>query len=142
MNTLNQQVLIILVAVLLLGAALFFLINFLRRKSSGLNVEKYRAMWQSIEKSVDQKSPVSYQMAVLSADKLLDQAMRDCKIPGETMGEMLKSARNRFDNIDDVWFAHKLRNRIAHDVDTSVNLLTAKKALAIFKSALKELGAM
>jgi len=85
---------------------------------------------------------VMYQMAVLSADKLLDQAMRDLNIPGETMGDRLKSANNRFSSVDDVWSAHKLRNRIAHESDVDLNLVGTKKALSSFKKALKDLGAI
>ena len=42
----------------------------------------------------------------------------------------------------DIWFAHKLRNRIAHDTDVNVGLVATKRALFIFKKALKELGAI
>lgn len=142
MNDISMQVLMILVITLIIGAVLFFVMNLMRRRKSGLNTEKYRSTWKSIEGSLNRDNMVTYQMAVLSADKLLDQAMKDLRVPGETMGERLKSGGNRFSNINDVWFAHKLRNRIAHESDVSMNLMTAKKALAIFEKALKDLGAL
>jgi hypothetical protein len=127
---------------LFIAIILVFAISLLRRKTSGLNVEKYRSEWLKIENSLDRTSPTTYQMAVLLADKLLDQAMRDSGIAGDTMGDRLKASKSRFTHINDVWFAHKLRNRIAHEADINLNLITTKKALFIFKKALKELGAI
>jgi len=138
----DQRIIIALVAVLILVIVLMFALGILRRKTSGLDVEKYRSEWLKIENSLDMKNPMTYQMAVLSADKLLDQAMRDSRVPGDTMGDRLKASKNRFNNINDIWFAHKLRNRIAHEADVSLNLVTTKRALFIFKKALKELGAI
>ena len=138
----DQQVVTILLIVLFIGLVLFFVLAMLRRRSSGLNTDKYRSYWLKIENSLDYKNPMTYQMAVLSADKLLDRAMSDCGIPGNTMGDRLKASKSRFSNINDVWYAHKLRNRIAHEPNVSLNFVTTKKALLIFKKALKELGAI
>lgn len=134
--------LIVLLFILVIGVTLLIVIGLKHRSRSGLNIEKYRSSWKAIKGSLDSKNMVTYQMAILSADKLVDQAMRDLRVSGETMGERLKSSGNLFSNIDDVWFAHKLRNRIAHESDVSVNLLTARKALNIFEKALKDLGAI
>lgn len=137
-----NNVTIVLIIVLLIGLAVLFAISIMRRKKSGLDIAKNRNAWKQIEDSLNGGNSVTYQMAVLSADKLLDQVMKDVGVPGDTMGDRLKSAGNRFSNVDDVWFAHKLRNRIAHESDVNVNLVTAKKALGIFKKALKDLGAI
>ena len=142
MNDLGQQVFMILVAVLVIGMILFFAINMMRKNKSGLDIKKNQVAWKQIEDSLNGGNKVMYQMAVLSADKLLDQAMRDLNIPGETMGDRLKSANNRFSSVDDVWSAHKLRNRIAHESDVDLNLVGTKKALSSFKKALKDLGAI
>ena len=138
----NPQILIVLVAVLLVGLVIVLAINLTRRRRSGLDVEKYRSEWLKIENSLDRTNTMTYQMAVLSADKLLDRAMKDIGVSGDTMGDRLKAGKARFSDINQVWTAHKLRNRIAHETDVNVNLMTAKKALFIFKKALKELGAI
>lgn len=142
MNTIGRDTTIVLVLALVFALVVLLIVNLLRRRKSGLNHEKYRNAWKSIEGSLDKNNMVTYQMAVLSADKLVDQAMRDLNVSGDTMGERLKSANNRFDNINDVWSAHKLRNRIAHESDVNINLYTAQKALRIFEKALKDLGAI
>jgi hypothetical protein len=139
---LDYRIIIVLAAILFLAVVFVFARGILPRKTSGLNVEKYRSEWLKIENSLDRNNKMTYQMAVLLADKLLDRAMRDSRIPGDTMGERLKTAKNRFTNINDIWFAHKLRNRIAHETDINLNFVVTKKALFIFKKALKELGAI
>jgi hypothetical protein len=142
MMSFDPKVVVFLAAVLLVGVVIVLALNLLWRRRAGLNVEKYRTAWLKLENSLDRGNPITYQMAILSADKLLDQALRDSGVSGGTMGERLKSAKTRFTNINDVWFAHKIRNRIAHESDVNLNFVTTKRALFIFKKALKELGAI
>ena len=58
------------------------------------------------------------------------------------MGERLKRSDKLLQDIDKVWTAHKLRNRIAHEVGGKINHKVAKRMLAIYKNALKDLGAI
>jgi hypothetical protein len=79
---------------------------------------------------------------VLNADKLLDQALRERGVKGETMGERMKTARESWSNANGVWTAHKLRNQIAHESEVQVSYDDARRALANFKQALKDIGAI
>ena len=142
MLSIDTNVIIGLLALGVLGLVAMLALSLMWRKNSALDTKKYRAVWEKIEQAVDRSNPLTYQMAVLSADKLLDKALRDSGVSGETMGERLKSAKNRFSKINDVWFAHKVRNRIAHEPEMKLNYPTTKRVLAIFKKALKELGAL
>ena len=81
-------------------------------------------------------------MAILKADKLLDQVLRDTGSKGQTMGERMKSRQNAWSNANAVWAAHKIRNQIAHDENVQLSETTVRRALASFKQALKDLGAM
>jgi hypothetical protein len=83
--------------------------------------------------------------AVLEADKLLDQALRQAGVPGDSMGDRLKAARNRFpdrDVYDGIWRAHKLRNALAHEIAFDLVPSQAREALAGFERGLKALGAL
>ena len=65
------------------------------------------------------------------------------KMRGETMGERLKIAQKRFSRYDiyqDVWEAHKLRNRVVHEVDNELLHHDAKKAIDYFRRGLRDLG--
>jgi len=77
--------------------------------------------------------------SILDADKLLDFALSKKGIKG-TLGEKLKASSGRFSDINGVWAAHKLRNKIAHDL-SDINISEARYALKHFKKALNDLGA-
>jgi transposase len=84
----------------------------------------------------------SYHLCILNADKLLDQAMRERGIKGETMGERMKTIRTVWSNPNGVWTAHKLRNQVAHEPDVRIGYDDARRALSSFKQALKDVGAI
>lgn len=137
----DASIIILFAVVIVLGALLFAAITFGKHGSS-LDVEKYRVKWLTIEQSIVKDQEASYHMAILNADKLVDQALRDRRYPGNTMGDRLKSTRGNLSRRDDLWSAHKLRNRIAHETDVRVNYNQARRALSAFKQTLKDLGAI
>lgn len=128
-------------AVLIVGVLLFAVITFSKR-GGGLDVEKYRMRWLAVEQSLVRDNESSYHLAVLNADKLVDHALRDKGFRGQTMGERLKSAKDKLTHRNDIWEAHKLRNKIAHEPDVRVSYDQSRRALAGFKQALKDLGAI
>ncbi len=137
----DAGIIILFAAILTVGALLFAIIT-LGKRGKTLDVEKYRVRWLSIEQSLVRDNEASLHMAVINADKLVDQALRDKAFSGQTMGDRLKSAKTTFSQLDALWNAHKLRNKIAHEPDTRVSYDQARRALAAFKRALKDLGAI
>lgn len=133
---------VFLVAILLVGGMILFLVTNGRKAGSGLNVEKYRKDWLTIEQSMKKDQEPSYHLAILNADKLLDQALKQRGFKGETMGERVKSAKTSWSNANNTWTAHKLRNQIAHEQNVRVSYTTARRAMAAFKQSLKDLGAI
>lgn len=77
--------------------------------------------------------------AVLDADKILDYALSKKGFEGH-LGEKLKKAGSRFSDLNGLWSAHKLRNRIAHEMG-DIDASEAKRALSQFKKGLNDLGA-
>ena len=135
------ELMLFFVAVLLLGVVVFVAIS---RKGhvSQLDQDFYRSAWLKIEQSVDARNEASYQLAILNADKLLDKALRARGIKGQTMGERMKSYHGNWSNENAVWSAHKIRNKLAHEPGFTVDLETTKRALAVFKQALKDVRAI
>ena len=129
-------------AAILIIAGLVLVVMTYTRGGRQLNREKYRSKWLTTEQSLKKDQPATYQMAVLNADKLLDQALKEAGFKGATMGERLKGATPRLSNRNATWAAHKLRNQIAHEPDVQVKYDTARRALASFKQALKDVGAI
>jgi hypothetical protein len=137
----DAGIIVLFAAVLIIGVLLFAIIT-LGKRSSALDVEKYRTRWLAIEQSIAKDNTASYQMAILNADKLVDQALKDRGFKGQTMGERLKSAKASLPHRDNIWQAHKLRNQLAHEPDAKVSYDQARRALAQFKQTLKDLGAI
>lgn len=123
------------------GIVLWLLFRF-HHSSTQLNVEKYRRKWLEIEQLLKRDDQRSCQFAIIEADKLLDIAMKENAIRGDTMGERLKTAKSKWSDQNAVWTSHKLRNQIVHEADVQVGFDTARRALAGFKQALKDMGAI
>lgn len=128
--------------ILIIGILLIVVISLSRRGVASLDVEKYRSQWLGIEAQLKRDEPSSYHLAVLNADKLLDKALKERGYQGQTMGERMKTAKNIWSNANNVWNAHKLRNQIAHEHEVRVTYDDARRALAGFKQALKDIGAI
>lgn len=131
-----------MVGIVVIGVLLIVVIALTKKGPKQLDVEKYRMKWLAIETQLKRDEPSSYHLTVLNADKLLDQALRERNVRGETMGERMKTARDTWSNANAVWAAHKLRNQIAHESEVQVGYDDARRALAGFKQALKDLGAI
>ncbi len=127
-----------LVVIVLLGAVILFVMGHGRKGSKQLDVDRYRTSWMTLVKGEES----SCHLVVLNADKLLDQALKQRNFKGDTMGERMKSARDTWSNANNVWSAHKLRNRIAHEPDVQVGYDNARRALSAYKQALKDVRAI
>ncbi len=137
----DGTLIVLFAAILIIGVLLFAVIT-LGKRGSSLDVEKYRTKWLAIEQSLTRDNAASHHMAILNADKLVDQALKDKGFKGQTMGERLKSAKASLPHRDNIWQAHKLRNQLAHEPDAKVGYDQARRALAQFKQTLKDLGAI
>ena len=133
--------LVFLVVVFILAVLLAILIKFVGKPVKKLDTHEYRCRWLEISGSVTAEAS-SWQLAVLNADKLLDKALREKGMRGETMGERMKSAREYFSNNNTVWVAHKLRNQIAHEHGVQLSRGQTDKALSAFRQALQDVGAL
>ena len=139
----SSAIVIMLIVILLVGFAILAVLALTRGHGRRLlDKEKYRTAWLAIENNITKDNNASYQFAILSADKLLDKALKESGVPGETMGDRLKQSDRLLQDINGVWAAHKMRNRIAHEVGGNINKVVAKRMLAIYKNALKDLGAI
>jgi len=111
-----------------------------KRRPRTLKTAQFQTKWAELQKMCkDQKT---WPLAVIDADKLLDDALKKRRFKGKTMGERLVSAQRAISNNDGAWFGHKLRNRLVHEQDTVVREKDIKQALVGIRQALKDLGAL
>ena len=129
-------------AVLIVAVLIFVAIMLTGKRGYHFNREAYQSRFLEIENKLRQDNPASYVTSIINADKLLDKAMIEMGIPGKTMGDRLKRGGGRFTNLNAVWRAHKLRNAIAHESDIEISYKQAYNALAVYKQALKDIGAI
>ena len=131
-----------ILAILIVAVLIFVAILLTGKRGYTFNKEVYQSRFLEIENKLKQENPASYAMAVINGDKLLDKAMMEMGMAGKTMGDRLKKCGDKFTNVNAVWRAHKLRNAIAHETDLEISYKQAFNALAIYKQALKDLGAI
>lgn len=138
----ENSVFLLFGAVVAVGILLLVIITLGRGRRQPLNRAYYEERIRTIEAQANGSDINGLHMAVLNADKLFDNALKEGGYKGDTMGERLKRADKSLKNANAVWAAHKLRNRIAHEDKVNVSKGQALKAVAIFRAALKDLGAL
>lgn len=96
--------------------------------------------WKKILGRLRSNLESEYKLAVMEADSMLNDALKQMGYTGESLGERLeKITKETLPNLDEVWEAHKIRNNLVHDPDYKLTFNEAKRALAIFEKALKSL---
>lgn len=135
----NDLLLIALVAAIFLG--LLFVFGLLvRKRKKPLDVEYFTARWQEAQRLCASKD--TWPLAVINADKLLDEALKKSNFKGKTMGERLVAAQRSLSNNDTVWYGHKLRNKLVHEANMTLREKEVKDALIGLRQALRDLGAL
>lgn len=137
----NQIITYGALALALLALALIILIAVkLRNRPKKLDQTKFKKKWDAVQAMLPDNK--MWPLAVIDADKLLDEALKARKYKGKTMGERLVSAQRDITSNDSVWFAHKLRNKLVHDQDVKLHKADVKDALLGIRGALKDIGAL
>ncbi len=103
--------------------------------------EKIRKDWENIKILATSKSPSQLRQGLITADKTLDNALKDI-FEGETMGERLKNAKDRFDEItyNKIWEAHKIRNNLVHETGYEPPYYVLTEAIEKLRTGLQALG--
>ncbi|KKR88353.1 MAG: hypothetical protein A3G02_03175 [Candidatus Yanofskybacteria bacterium RIFCSPLOWO2_12_FULL_44_13b] len=103
----------------------------------------WQARWEEIKRHIDSPKEGEWKFAVIEADALMNDALKRAGFAGETMGERLQNIQSgQIQNLDALWEAHKIRNRLAHDSDYFLRYAEAKRAVSQFEKILKELGVL
>jgi hypothetical protein len=108
---------------------------------SDISKKRAQGSWHAIQEHFYRGSESDLKVAILEADKLLNDALREAGIMGIQLGDRLKKANNRqIPNLNELWQAHKLRNQIAHEPNFRLKRDLAERALNTYETALKNLG--
>ncbi|MBI2669709.1 MAG: hypothetical protein HYX20_00980 [Candidatus Yanofskybacteria bacterium] len=103
----------------------------------------YNARWNEIKKHVNSFIEAEWKLAVIEADKFVDDVLKTAGFTGESMGERLILIKpDQLINLQYLWDAHKLRNLLVHDPNFRLTHQQALFAINAFESVLKELTAL
>jgi hypothetical protein len=95
--------------------------------------------WEKIKARLEEPSEAEWKIAIIEADKLVDDVLRRMGYPGTSMGERLKMITPaQLQTIEALWAAHKVRNAIVHDPDARLLYRDARAAIENFEAFLKE----
>lgn len=112
-----------------------------RRTVTQLTEKNILSDWKNISILISQKGPSSLKNALITADKTLDNALRDM-VDGETTGDRLKNAEDMFDRYlyNKIWEAHKIRNNLVHESGYEPPHFVITEAIQVLQTALQSLG--
>jgi hypothetical protein len=107
---------------------------------SGKNKKKSNKAWLKIKKHLSYNDESHSKLAVIEADNLLDDVLKSANVRGETLGERLKNLNPaQLPNLNEIWEAHKIRNRLVHEPDYPLDSQTALKVISFYEKAFKGL---
>jgi len=103
-------------------------------------VKKTFKQWTKISKRLETKKEAEYKLAIIEADSLLNDILEKMGYKGEMIGERLKQLDSTaLPNVEELWQAHKTRNNVVYDPDYHLTFDQAKKTVAIYEKALRDL---
>lgn len=130
-----------IIIIIVVAVVILVIISLSSRSSTkGIDKEHFKNEWADVmSMSGDQKTQL---MSIIHADKLLDEALKCLGYRGKTMAERLIAAKQKLKHRDDVWQAHKLRNKIVHETLYEPSDKDIKIALRGYQNTFKDLGVL
>ncbi|MEK7578862.1 MAG: hypothetical protein AAB456_04100 [Patescibacteria group bacterium] len=96
--------------------------------------------WQKILLRLSKNDEANLRLALIEADNLFDDLLKQMRLPGESMADRLKYIdSSQVSNVDEIWQAHKLRNQIVHNPDYPITRNEIDFGVRAYEKALKEL---
>lgn len=123
----------------LIGAALLAVLVVWIMKHR-VNSSKFKTRWQELQHYLASRE--TWPLAIITADKLLDEALKKRRFKGKSMGERLVSAQRTFSDNDGVWYAHNLSKKLVDEAAVRLRQVDVKKSLVGFRQALRDLGVL
>ena len=105
-----------------------------------LNKRYFQNKWKKLQSQCHNKQ--TWYLAIIDADKLLDEALTKRHFSGRSTGEKLVSAQHELSINKQIWSAHNFKKKIVENKITKLNKKETVAALNTFREALSELGAI
>lgn len=96
--------------------------------------------WNNIRERLLSDNPTDWRLAIIEADIYLDRQLDAKGWHGDTIGDKLKQLTPaELPSIQIAWEAHKVRNRIAHDLDYVLTTPEARRTLSYYEIVFRDL---
>lgn len=98
--------------------------------------------YEDILTHIGSANPNDWRLAIIEADVLLDELLKQHGFTGGSLGERLKSVSpQQLESIEDAWQAHKIRNQIAHEgADFILTKRVAEETITRYRRVFTDLG--
>ena len=102
--------------------------------------EAVKEYWQAILNHLNSSNESEWKLAIIEADKLIDDLLIQKGYEGESMAERLSMiSKGELKSLDLLWEAHKIRNRIAHKLNFKLSRNEALRAISYYEEVLRDL---
>lgn len=98
--------------------------------------------WKYILTMMQSSNESDWRVAVMEADSMLEEVLREKGLVGDGVSDLLESAKdNGYRSIQDAWDGHLVRNQIAHQgSDFPFSQVEARRVIKLFQNFFEELG--
>lgn len=107
------------------------------------NITRKRSLraWKQIQKRLKAGDANNLKLAVLEADRILDEILNLAGYPGDNLNEWLENTTvAQIPNIEELRQVHKVRDRLVAEPDFTLTLGEAEIAINIYKKTFVDLG--
>jgi len=113
-------------------------VEFFTMRTYGM--KKITRQWQEVLRRLDTGVESEYKLAIIEADRMLDNALKRMGYPGVDLEERLGKLNSVIlPNIEEIYQAHKSRNNVLHDPDYKLELTEAKRIMNIYDETFRYL---
>lgn len=147
----RAKIFLALLTLVLAGLVIYLVVRLIKLQREGLreslrvtteNVadkQVRNAVWVEVTAHLESDNESDWKLAVIEADKMLDDMVRAMNYPGENLGERLKGIEpSDFLTLEAAWEAHKVRNRIAHESGFVLARRETRRVIALYESVFRE----
>ncbi len=106
------------------------------------NLSRRRSLkaWKQILKRLHSKDQLQWKLAIMEADKILDEILKMAGYKGEIMDDRLKSlTAAQLSNLEDIKNAHRVRRQISQNPDFQITQNEAAAVIKVYNQAFAEL---
>lgn len=97
--------------------------------------------WHYIQTLIESPNESDWRVAIIEADSLLEEILKEKGLSGDTVSELLEGAKESgYARIQDAWDGHVVRNQIAHEgSDFLLSQIEGRRVIRMFQNFFEEL---